>query len=490
MSSRRNNGGPPVAAERGRGAIENGAGRFYQLDAERLAYWTDGTWMHGTPAVLRGIAHDTRALRPGELYLALIGDRYDGHDFIEEAIRRGAVGAVVARGRVSRLPREWPLLGVRDTREALNDIARGHRRMMTGRIVGVSGSVGKTTVKEMLADVLGVLGPVARTPENWNNDIGLPLSLIRMRPDDRWGVFEVGMNHPGEMKTLCGLMKPDWAVLTTIGPVHMGFFNSVEEIVAEKAELFRALREDGLAFVSSDQTAFAELAAAAPCRVVRVSTGGDQAADYLLERGAATDGEMVVRERKTGASFRYIPPLPGEHMLENTLLAIAVGREAGVAPEPLADALRAYRPPPMRWQVILHGGVRYINDAYNANPVSMRAALRTFAAVGVHGRRWLVLGGMWELGRFERREHLALGREVAKGEWAGLIVVGELGALIAEGAREAGWPAERIIVAAGVEDAAAELQARTGAGDAVLLKASRGERLERVLEAIRQQAAD
>jgi UDP-N-acetylmuramoyl-tripeptide--D-alanyl-D-alanine ligase len=375
-----------------------------------------------------------------------------------------------------------PLLCVGNTRKALYDLAGGYRATLTAEMVGVTGSVGKTTVKELVADMLSEQFDVARTKGNWNNDIGLPLSLLEMSPDCRYGVFEVGMNHPGELEPLCRLLKPRWAVMTTIGPVHLEYFPSVQAIANEKASLLRALDPNGRAVLCRDEQWFPLLRDACSGRVVTISFRGDEDADYTA---VASTGEKMlsIRERASKAVFSYEMPLPGDYFKQNALRSIALGREMGVEPVVIASALQKYRPQAMRWNQSEKGGILFINDAYNANPVSMSAVLATFAGMTCDGRKWLVLGGMHELGASTREKHLAVGRDVAYGDWAGLITVGELGALIADGAVSEGFPERRIARCSDAREASGQLRERARPRDCVLLKASRGEHLEDVLKA-------
>ncbi|MBN1268073.1 MAG: UDP-N-acetylmuramoyl-tripeptide--D-alanyl-D-alanine ligase [Kiritimatiellae bacterium] len=446
-----------------------------------LAAWSGGSWAGGPAPSVSRVSSDTRTLQPGDLYIALRGGRHDGHEFAEEAFRRGAAAAVVARDRAGGLAHLGPLLAVDETHRALRDIASGHRAQLGARMIAVAGSIGKTSVKEMTADILAQAGPVARTCGNWNNDIGLPLSLLRMEPEDRYGVFEVGMNHPGELAVLCDVLKPAWAVMTTVGPVHMEFFESVGAIAREKATVLESLPRDGLAVLSADDAWFDLFQGCTPCRIVTVSLKGEREADYAGVRNPEGNGSLTVRERATAETHVYAMPLPGGYVKENALRAIAVGREGGVPPEAIAQALRNYRPPAMRWNELTLDGIFFVNDAYNANPVSMREAIKTFGVVPVRGRRWLVLGGMRELGSLTESEHLALGREIAYGDWAGLVAVGELAAGIAQGASGEGWPDGRVIRCANPSEAARALRGLVAAGDAVLLKGSRAEHMEDVL---------
>lgn len=442
------------------------------LNPDDLAAWAGGVW-RGIPGPITGVSNDTRTLQPGDLFFALRGEGGDGHNYVAAALSAGAAGAVIAAGRLA-MPLAGACLEVDDPAAALRRMAAGYRRRLDPLMVGVTGSVGKTTVKEMIAEVMAAEAPVGRTRGNWNNELGLPLSLLTMPATTRIGVFEIGMNHPGELAPLCRLLEPDWGVVTRIGPVHLEFFDSVEAIAREKAVLLQSLPADGLAILNAGDPYFRILRELSAAQVKTVAVG--QSADYtaVIPEGG---GQLEVTERR-GRCYTLRVPLPGRHNVENALLALAAGRERGLSPEAVQAALERVRPPSMRWEVSNCGGIRIVNDAYNANPISMRAALRAFAAESVPGRRWLVLAGMRELGRAETDEHWDLGREVAAGSWAGLVTVGSRGRLIAESARAAGMAASRIAVCPDHAAAAAELAGRVRPGDAVLFKGSRGEKLE------------
>lgn len=452
--------------------------------ARDLATWSGGTWRPSEPSDIIGVSNDTRTLEPGNLYVALRGPTHDGHDFVAQAFARNAAAAVVTRAFADAHPALGPLLCVDDTLRALGRIASGYRRSLRAEMIAVTGSVGKTTVKEMIGDVLGTRAHAARSRGNWNNEIGLPLSLLGMDAADHYGVFELGMNHPGELAPLCDVLKPSWAVITNVGPVHIEFFDSVEAIAYEKSVVFQSLPQDGVAVASRDEPYFNVLRAAAPGRIVTTSLARES--DYQARVLPSGNARFTVLEKATGESQEFEVPLPGEHVIRDALFAVAVGRGHGVPWDAIRTALRKYVPLPMRWNRLALHGVEIIDDAYNANPMSMRAALEAFVHTPVRGRRWLVLGGMLELGARSKPEHLALGGEIAKGKWAGLVAVGPLGALIADGAEAGDSELGRIFRCSDPAEVARVLEQHVAAGDAVLLKASRAERLERVLEAWRK----
>ncbi len=446
---------------------------------QELARWCRGVWTSAPSQPVVGLSIDSRTLRPGELYLALRGDRFDGHDFALEAVAAGAAGVVAAADAAGLEGLAGPVLRVADTKQALHDMAEGHRGTLEGTLVGITGSVGKTTVKEMLACMLAMAGPTAKTHGNWNNDIGLPLSLLDMASGDAFGVFEVGMNHPGELAPLCRLLGPRWGVVTPVGMAHKAFFDSVEAIAEEKATLVKSLPPDGGCVLNRDRAWFSELTAGAQCPVTTVSLRGG--ADYVARPGA---GSCEITETETGTTVEFKLSFSGSFMIENALFAVALARRLGVSWDLLQAGLGDFTPSGMRWERVEVEGVTVVNDAYNANPVSMRAALDAFAELDLPGRRWLVLAGMFELGDVERAEHLALGRVVAQGDWAGLVVVGERGRLIARGAQDAGMRDADMVWCKDAADAADAVRAKTRPGDGVLLKASRGEHLDEVLKAL------
>ncbi len=448
------------------------------LTTSLLARWCGGRWTRPAPPARR-MVHDSREVEPGDLFIAIRGERLDGHEFVAAAAARGAVGAVVERAAVPRLDPAIPLLVVEDTRCALRDMAARYRARWRGRVIGVTGSVGKTMTKELVADVLATRGRTARSPGNRNNDLGLPLALLNAPADLQWGVFEVGISHPGEMDRLAAVLQPDWVVFTRIGPAHIEFFGSEAAIAAEKARLAAHLRPRGTVVAAADEPWLDVIRSTTRARIVTVALDGP--ADFVGRWTVTPEGLRL--EVRGGAGFQLscAVPVRGEPFARAALRAAAIAALAGVDPNAAASAMEQFRPLPMRGEERKVGGVRWVDDAYNANPLSVRAALRTFAE-DPSPRKWVVLGGMHELGAAAPAAHREVGREVAKWSWAGIVVVGELAAGIAEGALEAGCPVARVHRCANAADAAELLAQQLQPGDAVLLKASRAERLESVIE--------
>lgn len=462
---------------------DRGATRAPSFDPRDLAAWCGGTWHPAAPASVSGVTHDSRSTAPGNLYVALKGEHHDGHDFVDDALSRGAAGAVVSRSwagqRGGARPRGACLLCVEDPKTAIEAMAHRYRESLDPRIIAVTGSVGKTSVKEMIACMLAPVQPTAWSRGNWNNAIGLPLSLLSMPAGTRVGVFELGINHPDEMVPLCKVLAPDWGVITNVAAVHMAFFDSLQSIAHEKSRMLSGLPEDGLAVLNKDDAYFPYLASETKARVVCVSL--DEQADYLCVESGPARRATTIREAATGESCTFCLHVPGRHHVINAMLAAAVGRAQGLDWEDVASGLERYRPLPMRWEQRACRGVRLVNDSYNASPVSMRAALETLERDGEASRTWLVLADMLELGTGAEQEHRDLGGRIARGPWQGLVTLGPLGRLIAEEAARAGMAPDRIFECSGHEDAVRALLAHLQPGDVVLFKASRGMKLERVV---------
>lgn len=465
----------------GRRGVGSGADPL-MIGRENLGAWSKGVWRGLAPSRIQGVSIDSRTIRPGELFVALPGEHADGHEFVKSAAEAGAAAALVAELRAESLGEELPLLVVPDPCEALWRLAQGHRNNSDLRIIGVTGSAGKTTVKELIADMLATQFQVTRTPGNWNNELGLPLSLLRISSPDTHGVFELGMNQPGEIKRLSGLLSPDIGVITSVGVAHLERFRDEAGIAEEKAALFEALPEDGLAVTDADGAWFDPLRRAASCRVVSVSTSGE--ADYVSSfAGVAQESKMEIREACTDDAWVLELPIPGDFFKTDVALAAAVARLEGVPWSGIETAVRNFKPQSMRWNVLEAGGASVVDDSYNANPLSMRAALQAFGNTNVEGSRWLVLGGMLELGVAAEQHHRDLGGVVGEGPWAGLVAYGELGGLIAEGAHAAGMPKANISPVMEQNQAVDQLLDWVQPGDSVLFKGSRAERLDLVVEA-------
>ena len=442
---------------------------------------------------IRRISLDTRSLKPGDLFLALQGDRFDGHDFVAAALSRGAVGAVVLDSYdVSRLAlkrgskRTWPfILGVSDPLSAYQQLAAYHRSRFHIPVVAVTGSNGKTTTKEMVASVMARRWAILKTEGNLNNRVGVPQTLLRLNNRHKGAVIEMGVDNLGQTARLCEITRPTIGIITNIGPDHLEFFGTMEVSARAKAELLDLLPRDGAAILNADDSYYGYLAARARCRVV--SFGFSSRAEVR-----ATD---VKSDGRNGTTFRLQLPgtvrhtlvhirVQGEHNVTNALAAGAVGSVLGLSGGMIAQGLSRFRPAAMRSQVLVHQGVKLIIDCYNANPASMKAAVQLLAQTGAKGKKVAVLGDMLELGPNAVQMHEEVGGFIARQGIDQLVVCGPLGRSLAAGAKRAGLASSHVLEVPDARAAAAAVKTVVQSGDAVLLKASRGMKLELVAEAL------
>jgi UDP-N-acetylmuramoyl-tripeptide--D-alanyl-D-alanine ligase len=444
---------------------------------------TGGTLAHcaGESAAglaLDGVSIDSRTIARGALFVAIRGPRFDGHDFAADAAGRGARAVVMDRVAEAA---GLPVVRVADTSRALADLARLVRRRVSIPVVGITGSVGKTTTKEMAAALLATRGPVLKTEGNLNNQYGLPLTLLRLRPEHSAAVIEMGMSAPGEIRALAMLAEPDVAVITRVAPVHLEFFPSLDAIAEAKAEILEGLGTRGTAVLNGDDPRLRRIGARLEGRVVWF--GRDRRFDVSAESWRGTAAGMRFDLRVGGRSLDVALPLAGPHFVANFLAAAGVAHVLGVPPEAMAEAALALKPARHRGEVVPLGErVVLLDDCYNSSPDALEAAV---VALGLlpGQRRVAILGDMLELGPTGPALHRERGRDLA-GKADVVIGVGPLAAEIVEGAREAGVDPAALHHFAGAAEAAAGAVALASAGDAVLVKASRGVRLEAVVDAL------
>lgn len=431
----------------------------------------------GPDVVISGVSTDTRTLRPGDLFVPLRGPRADGHDFIPEAFHRGAA-AVLSSRPPTGVP-GGPVIQVADGLRALADLARSYRATLPVTVVGVTGSVGKTTTAAMCATVLATRLRVERTHDDWNAEIGVPLTLLGLEPDHQVAVIEMAMRGLGQIADLVALARPQLGVVTTIGESHLERLGTIDRVARAKGELVEGLPADGTAVLNADDARVRALAARTRARVIT----------YGLDSGAQVRAEAIVYTTR-GMRFRIAAqdrltvdlPAWGFHNVRNALAAAAVGLTLGVDGDAVREGLAAYRPPKMRLQPVAVGGVLIINDAYNASPASMDAAVEVLAEVGRGRRLVAALGEMKELGPAAMRLHVEVGRRLARRSVALLVTVARGGEAIAEGAESAGMPRERVVRTGSVEEAADRLVALVRPGDVVLVKGSRALAMERLVD--------
>jgi UDP-N-acetylmuramoyl-tripeptide--D-alanyl-D-alanine ligase len=435
-------------------------------------------------AVITGVAIDSRRVEAGQLFFALPGTRTDGHQFVEDALQRGAAAAVVSRPVAAAA--EWTLLLAPDTLQALQDLAAYYRSLFTLPVVAVTGSTGKTTTKDLIAAVLGAGRRVVKTEGNQNNEIGLPLTLLRLEKTCGAAVVEMAMRLPGEIASLCRICRPLIGVITNIGITHLERLGSQAAIAEAKGELLEALPPEGCAVLNGDDPWQLELARKCRCDVLW----------YGQSEGAAVRAGGIKMDGLQGSSFTLatplgespcLLPLPGAHNVSNALAAAAVGHRLGMQPEEIARGLGAACLTGMRLEV--KAGIRgstLIDDTYNASPDSVMAALRLLAGVP-GGRQVAVLGEMYELGAAAASYHRTVGAGAASLGIDHLCAVGELAREIVRGAREAGMPEGRISFFPDNRTAAAWLAELIAPGDVVLLKASRGAHMEEIVALLRSE---
>jgi UDP-N-acetylmuramoyl-tripeptide--D-alanyl-D-alanine ligase len=441
---------------------------------------TGGTLPAPAPELaLAGVSIDSRTIRSGELFVAIEGPRFDGHDFVGDAARRGAGAALIHRDVDVSEP--LPLVRVEDTTRALGDLARHWRRQAAAPVVGLTGSVGKTTTKEMTSALLATRGPVLKTEGNLNNHWGLPLTLLGLRHEHTAAVLELGMSGPGEIRHLAAIAEPDVAVITRVAPVHLESFASVEAIAAAKAEILEGVRPGGAAVLNADDPRVVRIGEGWGGRVVWF--GRDRRCDVSAERWRGTAFGMRFDLRVDGERVDVALPLAGPHFVENFLAAAAAAHVLGIDAETMAEVATGLTAARHRGEVRRLGeDVVLLDDSYNSSPEALAAA--AVALTLAPGRRRVaVVGDMLELGATGPALHRESGRGLAARVDA-VVGVGPLAREIVEGAREAGLART---VLAHFDDAAAAAEALNDLvrpGDAVLVKGSRGMGLETFVDAL------
>jgi len=427
------------------------------------------------------VSTDTRTLRRGQTFLALAGERFDGHDFLADAVAAGAACLVVHRADASAKAARKAgaaVVQVEDTLRGLADLGRAARSRLTCPVIAVTGSCGKTTVKEMLGLILSRRLRGRVPPASFNNAVGVPLTLLAARTDDEFVLCEVGASAPGEIAHLAGIVRPTIGIVTLVAPTHLEGLGSVEGVAEEKAALLQALPTDGVAILNADDPRVLAMADRCPGRVVTVGTTWE--AD--LQAGHVIQTDRGLYFTTTGSAGFEVPVL-GSHQAVLALAAAAAAQELGIPLEDSAAILRDFEPPPMRLAVQEVGDVLVLNDAYNASPASMEVAL-DLLSLWPDRRTVFFCGDMLELGKAGRQAHADLGRKAVEADVARLVCVGKETRATAEAAREAGLAPEDVTSVADAAEAADLVRRTVVAGDVVLVKGSRAMGMERVVEAI------
>jgi UDP-N-acetylmuramoyl-tripeptide--D-alanyl-D-alanine ligase len=442
---------------------------------------TQGALVTGDLSVpVTGVSIDSRTLIVGDAFFAIVGHRLDGHAFLGEAGGRGAA-CLIVHALPDDMPANVPVILVEDTTRALGRLAAWHRAKFSVPVVAITGSIGKTTAKELTSAVLATRYHVLKPTSSFNNQWGLPLTLLRLGPQHQAAVVELGTNQRGEIATLAAITRPTVGVVTVVAPVHTEFLGSIDGVREEKAALVRALGPDGVAVLNADDARVASMARDCAARVV---TFGVAPTATVRAAGEVVDGETGLRfVLQTGdCRLPVTLTLGGRHNVTNALAAAAVGVALGIDLEDIARGLAEARGPARRGQWVVAGDVTILDDTYNASPASVRAALETLAARRRGRRAVVVLGDMLELGALTDAAHREIGRAVAELPADEFVGVGRAAALAVEAARTAGIA--EAYHAKSYEDTVAHLVKRLAPGDVVLVKGSRGMRMERVVDAL------
>ena len=458
------------------------------LSAEEILNATGGALLQGSAGrSCRGLSTDTRTLRQGNLFLALAGERFDGHDYLGAAAERGASGLLIRRSasdKLRTLTKDLPAIGVPDTLRALGDIAHHWRKRFPIPVAAITGSSGKTTTKEMLSSISSRSRRVLKTEGNLNNQIGLPLTLLRMQKEHQLAIVEMGTNSPGEIARLAAIAAPDIGLITNIGPVHLEGLGSLEAIREEKGKLLESMAGRGTAIVNHDDPAIGLLAER--WRGKRITFG--------LTAGAGVTARRIVNAGSTGVDFEIVIDgigfpvrlaAAGEHNVMNALAAAAAARALGFEGRLIAEGLAAFHPLPGRGEIRrLGNGAFLIVDTYNANPVSVRKALQTMQELRGGGGAAVILGDMLELGERAEALHEEIGTLLATAGVDAIFLKGTLSRAIAAAAIRDGVPAEKIAFFDDPGQVIERLRSHLKADDWILIKGSRKMKLEEAAEAL------
>ncbi len=432
-----------------------------------------GTLTGGNDIEVSGVSTDTRTIKKGDIFIALKGPNFNGHNFLNEAFKKGAMAAVISDDTL--LQGKALLIKTKDTQRALADIALFYRKTLKIPVIGITGSNGKTTVKDMVAHILSKRFKVKKTYETENNLIGVPLTLLSVKDED-FAVIEMGTNTPGEIGYLANIIRPDIGIITNIGPSHLEGLKNLNDILKEKSALFEHLAKDGTAIINKDDGLLSTLKINK-----KVLTFGihDKKCDYKADDIEITgSGTAFVANKK----YKFVLQVFGAHNVSNALAAISACSALGVGLEDSANALLDFKSPHMRFDIIRYNGIDIINDAYNSNPLSMKAAIDTLCAFKKPGRKIIAAADMLELGKDTDRLHYETGIMIAKSCADILLTIGKLSVKIADGAISGGMPGNSVKKFKNIDEAAQFLLGIARTGDTILIKGSRAMKMEELLK--------
>lgn len=432
-------------------------------------------------ASITGISTDTRKINEGCLFIPLIGERFNGHDYINKAFDEGAAAVLTQQDHAGGKNR--CSIRVSDTLKALRDIAAYYRKKFSIPFVGITGSVGKTSTKDMIASVVGARFKVLKTEGNLNNEIGVPLTVFNLDKCHEAAVLEMGMSGAGEISRLTAIIKPDVAVITNIGMSHIEKLGSRQNILKAKLEILEALNPDGLVILNGDDAMLAGMKDLLKFRTVFY--GMDEGVDYracnINSHGeSGTDFDITL----SGSEYNIHIPVPGVHNVHNALAAVAVGCELGIPMEDIVKGIADFSPSKMRMDIISFNGMKIINDVYNASPSSMEAAINVLGEIGSKNRKLAVLGDMLELGEWAEKAHFDVGKYASAAGIDEIIAVGENARFFAEGALSAGHGEQQVKYFRNNAEAMNYLQNSSKSGDVILVKGSRGMKMEEIVKGL------
>ncbi|MDP4179780.1 MAG: UDP-N-acetylmuramoyl-tripeptide--D-alanyl-D-alanine ligase [Bacillota bacterium] len=453
------------------------------LDLKEIIKATDGKLVCGkSDIIIKDICIDSRKVKNGDLFIPIVGEKFNGHDFIAKAFEEGALAALTSEDiEDAEGSNDKTIISVKDTTKALGDIARYYRSKFDIPLVGITGSVGKTSTKDMVASVLEQRYNVLKTSGNFNNHIGLPLTVTSLNSDHEAAILEMGMSGLGEISYLSKIAKPKIAIITNIGMAHIEKLGSKQNILKAKMEIMEGLPQDGVVVLNGDDSLLLGLKGFLKYKTVYYGT--EEGLDYQAYNVKTMGETGVCFEIAIGnADYKINIPTPGAHNVYNALAAIAVGSELGMSMEEIIKGITTYSSGKMRLNIISRKGYKVINDAYNASPQSMEAAIDVLKDIGGKGRTIAVLGDMLEMGDWAYQAHVDVGKYVASKGINYLMTVGENGKNIANGALESGLPSETVFSFKDNKEINKFLSGFVKDGDLILVKGSRGMKMEEIAE--------
>ena len=455
--------------------------------AKDCLYAVNGKLLQGSETVIfRGVSINSRTIKEGELFVCIKGENFDGHDFFGDAFRKGAAGIILSdtknlsTGMLGKGGSPF-VIHSKNTLRALQDLASYQRSLFPFRVIAVTGTNGKSTTKEMIASIIETKYKTLKTQGNLNNHIGLPLTLLKREPEHEVGVLEMGMSAAGEIKRLAEIAKPDIGVITNISASHLGQLKTIKEVQTAKGELFDSLHKEGTAIVNADDPLVLELAKS--LRIKKITYGIKEPADIQASdiRNKGNHGftfTAKIFDQAIPVKLRQI----GYCNIYNALAALATGHSLGITGKEMNLGLKNYQQIPQRNEQIHYEGMTLINDTYNANPQSMREALKTLKEINTQGKRFFIIGDMLELGPLSEPAHHELGQEIARSNVDYLVTVGPLASLTAESAKTNVQQQLQIEKFNTHDEAANYLLRKVKKGDCLLVKGSRGSKMENVVQ--------